>query len=111
MDGQIALLLGHGLLENNVWDSKTGRKLSNSYRTYKLPTALDMPHIERHYVPKLDADGPYGAKEGGLGFGVGLDGAIANAIHDAVGIWVKDLPITSEHVLKLIKENEAKEKK
>lgn len=111
MDGQIALLLGHGLMENNVWDPKTGRKLSNSYRTYKLPTSLDMPKVERGFVDKLDADGPYGAKEGGLGFGVGLDGAIANAIHDAVGIWVKDLPITSEQVLRLIKEKEAKEKK
>lgn len=111
MDGQIALLLGHGLLENNVWDPKTGRKLSNSYRTYKLPTSADMPKIERYFVDKLDPDGPYGAKEGALGFGVGLDGAIASAIHDAVGIWVKDLPITSEEVLTLIKEKEAREKK
>ena len=111
MDGQIALLLGHGLLENNVWDPKTGRKLSNSYRTYKLTTSLDMPKVERYVVDKLDADGPYGAKEGGLGFGVGLDGAIASAIHDAVGIWVEDLPITSEEVLRRIKEKEAREKK
>ena len=107
MDGQIALLLGHGLLENNLWDPKTGRKLSSSYRTYKLPTAPYMPKIERYFVDKPDPDGPYGAKEGALGFGVGLDGAIANAIYDAVGVRVRDLPITSEEVLRLIKEKDA----
>jgi len=111
MDGQIALLLGHGLMENNVWDPKTGRKLSNSYRTYKLPLAPDMPNVERYFVPKLDADGPYGAKEGGLGFGVGMDGAIACAIYDAVGVWVNDLPITSEEVLRLMKEKGKVKKK
>ena len=70
-----------------------------------------MPNVERYFVDKLDAEGPYGAKEGALGFGVGLDGAIANAIYDAVGISVKDLPITSETVLRLMKEKETKDKK
>jgi CO/xanthine dehydrogenase Mo-binding subunit len=111
MDGQIAVLLGHGLYENNIWDKKTGRKLTNSYRTYLLPTAAEMPKIERYFLEIPDPDGPYGAKEGGLGFGVGLDGAIVSAINDAVGVWVNDLPISPEKMLKLLKEKKTKEKR
>lgn len=108
MDGQLALMFGQGMLENNVWDPKTGRKLTSSYRTYKVPTAKDMPKIERYFVDTLDPDGPYGAKEGALGFGIGLHGAIVNAIYDAVGVRIKHMPVTLEEVLRLIKEKEAK---
>ena len=111
MHGQLNFMLGHGLYETNVWDKKTGRKLTSDYRTYKVPTANEIPKIETHFLGIPDPDGPYGAKEGSLGFGCGLHGAIANAIHDAVGVWVYEVPITPEKMLKLLKEKEAKEKR
>lgn len=111
MHGQLNFMLGHGLYEYNAWDSKTGRKLTSSYRTYKVPTASEIPKIETYFTGIPDPDGPYGAKEGSLGFGCGLHGAIATAIHDAVGVWIHDLPISPERMLELLKEKEAKEKK
>ncbi len=108
MDGTMGLLLGHALFENNVWDTKSGRKLTDSLRTYKIPTVLDMPrNIDKSIIETIDPDGPYGAKEGSLGFSLGMNGAIVNAIYDAVGVRVKDMPINSEKILKLLKEKEA----
>jgi CO/xanthine dehydrogenase Mo-binding subunit len=103
MHGQLNFMLGHGLYEMNLWDEKTGRKMTSDYRTYKVPTANETPEIECHFVGIPDPSGPYGAKEGSLGFSLGLHGAIANAIYDAVGVRVYDVPITSEKMLKLLK--------
>jgi CO/xanthine dehydrogenase Mo-binding subunit len=108
MHGQLNFMLGHGLYEYNVWDPKTGHKLTSTYRSYKVPTANETPRIETYCLEIPDPEGPFGAKEGSLGFGCGLHGAIACAIYDAVGIWIHDLPITPERMLKLLKEKEAK---
>lgn len=110
MHGQLNFMLGQGLTETNVWDEKTGRKLTSDFKTYKVPTASETPKIEEYFLGIPDPDGPYGAKEGSLGFGCGLHGAIANAIYDAVGIWVKEVPFTPERVLKLLREKAEKEK-
>ena len=107
MDGTLVMLLGSTLYERNLWDRKTGRKQTDSFRTYKLPTAMDIPSIDKNIIETIDPDGPYGAKEPSLGGGLGATAAIVNAIYDAVGVWIKDLPITSENVLKLMKENQA----
>ncbi|MFH1487890.1 MAG: xanthine dehydrogenase family protein molybdopterin-binding subunit, partial [Pseudomonadota bacterium] len=83
MHGQINFMLGHGLYEYNVWDPGTGKKLTSSYRTYKVPTVNETPEIEIHFLEIPDPEGPYGAKEGSLAFGCGLHGAIACAVYDA----------------------------
>ena len=111
MHGQLNFMLGHGLFETNVWEKKTGRKLTSSYRTYKVPTANETARIETYFLGIPDKDGPYGAKEGSLGFGCGLHGAIANAIYDTAGVWVYEVPITPERMLNLVKEKEVKGKK
>jgi 4-hydroxybenzoyl-CoA reductase subunit alpha len=107
MHGQLNFMLGQGLYEYNKWDPETGKKLTSSFRTYKVPTAHETPNIETHFLNIPDPDGPYGAKEGSLGFGVGFHGAIACAIYDAVGVWVDEVPITPEKMLRLLKEKEA----
>jgi CO/xanthine dehydrogenase Mo-binding subunit len=67
-------------------------------------TAMDVVPIEPVIVEPLDEDGPYGAK------GVGEPGlvptapAIANAIYDAIGVRIRDLPITPEKILAALKE-------
>ena len=103
MDGTLVMLLGSTLYERNLWDRKSGRKQTDSFRTYKLPTAMDIPFIDKNIIETIDPDGPYGAKEPSLGGGLGTTAAIVNAIYDAVGVWVQDLPITSENVLALMK--------
>ena len=69
-----------------------------------MPAANETPAIETYFTNIPDPDGPYGAKEGSLGFGLGLHGAIANAIHDATGVWVYDMPVTPDRLLALLKE-------
>jgi len=104
MHGQCNFMLGQSLMERTLWDTKTGRRLTNSFRKYKVPTANETPAIETYFTNIPDPDGPYGAKEGSLGFGLGLHGAIANAIHDATGVWVYDMPVTPDRLLALLKE-------
>ena len=111
MHAQLNFMLGHGIYEYNVWDPKTGCKLTSPYRSYKVPTANETPKIETYCLEIPDPEGPFGAKEESLGFGCGLHGATACAIYDAVGIWVYDLPITPERMPKLLKEKEARGEK
>ncbi|HKA24237.1 MAG TPA: xanthine dehydrogenase family protein molybdopterin-binding subunit, partial [Candidatus Eisenbacteria bacterium] len=59
---------------------------------YRLPTSLDMPDMDSLIIESVDREGPYGAKEAGEGPLHPSVPAIANAIHDAVGARVTDLP-------------------
>ncbi len=104
MHGQCNFMLGQTLTERTLWDQKTGRKITNNFRKYKVPTANEAPEIETYFLNIPDPDGPYGAKEGSLGFGLGLHGAIANAIYDATGVWCYEIPITPEKLLKAMEE-------
>ena len=61
---------------------------------YTIPTSLDTPEFEALIVESIDPEGPYGAKEAGEGPLHGSLPAIANAIHDAVGLWMTKLPFT-----------------
>jgi CO/xanthine dehydrogenase Mo-binding subunit len=102
MHGQINFMLGQTLTERATWDPKTGRKVTNSYRKYKVPTVNETPEIATYFLNIPDPDRPYGAKEGSLGFGLGLHGAVASAIYDATGVWVYDIPITPDKMLKAL---------
>jgi xanthine dehydrogenase molybdenum-binding subunit len=99
LEGGAAQGLGYALTEDLVIDRDTGRVLSDSFATYKMLSALDMPEVEVILVEEPDPTGPYGAK------GVGETGitnvapAIANALYDAVGVRVHSLPLTPEKVL------------
>ncbi len=71
---------------------------------YKLPTTLDTPELQSLIVESIDPEGPYGAKEAGEGPLHPSIPAIANAIHDAVGIRLDVLPFTPARVLRAIAE-------
>jgi 4-hydroxybenzoyl-CoA reductase subunit alpha len=86
-----------------------GNVLNPRWRDYKMPTAADTPSMEVIHVITNEEAGPFGAKEIGEGFIISNPGAIANAVHDATGIWIKDLPITPEKVLKALEEKEKRE--
>lgn len=69
---------------------------------YKSPGTLDMPEIETILVEEPDASGPFGAKEVGQGPLLPIMPAVANAVFDAVGVRVDEVPITPEKILKAL---------
>jgi len=114
LEGQIygALVQGIGYGMTEEVKVRDGRILNPGFRDYKIPTVgeIDFP-VELEFVETADRDGPFGAK------GVGEPGlvptapAIANAIYDAVGVRIHDLPITSEKVLAALRAKREAEKK
>ncbi len=76
-----------------------GRYRNDRLATYLIPTALDAPAIEAHFVEAPFADAPHGAKGlGELPMDVGAP-AVIDAIHDATGAWITELPATPARVL------------
>jgi len=85
-----------------------GKVLNSNLLDYKLPTAMDTPSMDVIHVITNEPAGPFGAKEIGEGFILSTPGAIANAVHDATGVWIKDLPITPEKIVKALEEKDRK---
>ena len=81
------------------------RNLSDS----PLPTTMDAPEIHSMFVESHDGEGPYGAKAAGEICANTAAPAIVNAIHDAVGVWITELPATPDKVLRAIREKQEKE--
>lgn len=94
--------IGYGLMEKMVWEK--GHTLNPSFLDYKIPTALDIPPIKTILVESNEPHGPYGAKAVGRLAIIPSPSAIANAIYDAVGVRIKELPITPEKILKALGE-------
>jgi 4-hydroxybenzoyl-CoA reductase alpha subunit len=94
--------VGATLLEEHYWDG--GQMLNANMLDYKVPLAVDMPQITPIIVETVDPEGPFGAKEAGLWGSMNMFQAIGNAIYDAVGVWIKELPITPDKVLKALEE-------
>ena len=99
--GGIGFGLGQALMENMVFDS--GRNLNPNFVDYVVPTAPDMPKMEILIVEEPDPTGPFGAKGLAEPANVPTAPAILNAIYDAVGVRINDLPATPDKVLKAMK--------
>ena len=96
--GGIAQGVGYALYEEVK--SEEGRILNAGFTDYKLPTATEMGFpIDLKFVETVDEFGPFGAKGAGEPGLVPTAPAIANAVYDAVGVRIYDLPITPEKVL------------
>lgn len=100
--GGVAQGIGWALLERMVYDQE-GRLLTGSFLDYALPPADGVPPIEVVLVEVPGPDGPFGAKGVGEPPVVPGAAAIANAIRDATGIRLTDLPITSERLCAALK--------
>jgi 4-hydroxybenzoyl-CoA reductase subunit alpha len=110
-EGATVSMLGETLFEKHEWDEKTGELVTDSFLDYKIPRSLDIPQITPIIVESSDPVGPYGAKEAGLCGSSGVGAAIANAICDAIGVRIKEAPITPEVILKaLAQKSEIKKK-
>jgi len=100
--GGVAQGIGYALNEETIF--KNGKVANAQFHDYKILTALDMPPIQVIEVESIDPLGPYGAKGVGEPGLVPTAAAIANAIYDAVGVRMTDLPITPEKILKALDE-------
>jgi CO/xanthine dehydrogenase Mo-binding subunit len=96
LEGGLAMGVGSALFEEVL--VRDGKVLNPSFVDYKLVTASDMPKLELMFVEEPHPEGPYGAK--GLSEPPLAPTApcIANAVYDAVGVRVRDLPMTPERV-------------
>ncbi len=101
VEGSIVMGLGEVLSEDVIFDDK-GRILNPNLHDYLIPGIGDTPEIESIAVPSYEPRGPYGAKEVGEGSMVPVLGSIANALYDAVGVRMTELPITPERLLKAL---------
>jgi len=99
MEGATAQGIGMGLFEEMLYDDR-GRLLNPGLLDYRLPTAADVPHIETLIVEVPSEDGPYGARGVGEPPVTPGSAAIANAIHDAIGVRITEIPITPERILR-----------
>lgn len=84
-----------------------GLLAASSLLDYRMPTALDTPQLHAMIVEAPDPRGPLGAKEAGEGPLHSAVPAIANAVFDAVGVRIDDLPITPEKLLRALRLRDA----
>ncbi len=108
VEGSVYMALGEALMEEQTFRRLPAR-LSNalvhkfpSMLEYKSPTTLDMPLVTTDFVENPDPMGPFGAKEVGQGPLLPVMPAVANAVYDAVGVRIDEVPITPEKILKAL---------
>lgn len=95
--------MGYALMENLQFDQETGACLSADFLDYKIPTAVEMPsNIESIFIDSHEPTGPYGAKSMSEMCLIVPAAAIANAVYNAIGVRITELPITPEKVLKAL---------
>ncbi|MVA99394.1 molybdopterin-dependent oxidoreductase [Nitratireductor sp. CAU 1489] len=104
IEGGIQQGIGHTLSEDYVIDLTNGRSLNPSFVDYKMPLSMDMPPIRTIILETApDPGGPWGAKGVGEDPIIAIGPAIANAIHDAIGVRFRHYPITPENVLNALR--------
>jgi CO/xanthine dehydrogenase Mo-binding subunit len=100
IDGGAAMGLGSALMEELHPYYPTLDHYPTGFFSYMVPTAKDLPELDAVIVEMGSDTGPYGAKGIGEMTANSQAPAIINAIHDAIGVWITDLPATAEKVLR-----------
>src|SRR6185503_2343867 len=108
MKGSAYMGFGEALMETHTFKPAAvghgaGIHHGPSLLDYRMPTSMDTPELESIIIESVDPEGPYGAKEAGEGPLHPSIPAIANAIHDALGIRCDRLPFSPPAVLALLK--------
>ena len=106
LSGGAIMQLGFTLTEDMVFDG--GQVTNPSFADYKIPGFRDVPVMESELVTATQETGPFGAKGIGESSTFGVSPAIANAIEDAVGIRLTELPIRPEAVLRALRAAEGR---
>ncbi len=111
VEGGVIQGIGHTLSEERLLDPETGRVLTSTLDAYRMPTIADVPEILCEFVDQPDE---HLTNLGSKGLGeppiVPIAAAIANAIRDATGADVHELPISREEMLRALREAEARAK-
>ena len=105
VEGSVYMALGETLMEEMAY--RANRNVVHKFPSmleYKSPTTLEMCDVKTYLVEDPDPNGPYGAKEVGQGPLLPVPPAVANAVYDAVGVRIDEVPITPEKVLKAMRE-------
>lgn len=103
LEGGMVMMQGQALYEN--LQREGGQTLNPTLLHYTMPTAGDIPQEVRSIlVEGADPLGPFGAKEAGEGTTLGTIPAIANAIYDAIGVRLTELPFSPERILRALEE-------
>src|SRR5213594_76660 len=113
VEGGVYMGLGEALMEEQEF-RRLPKKLSHalvhkfpSILEYKSPTSLDMPEVITELIEEPDPHGPFGANEVGQGPLLPIMPAVANAVYDAVGVRIDEVPITPEKIMKALAEKKA----
>jgi CO/xanthine dehydrogenase Mo-binding subunit len=103
IEGGAVQAQGWATMEDFV--TREGHVVTDRLSTYLIPTSLDVPEIlESIIVETPDPRGPFGARGMGEMPFIPLAPALAAAVHDAIGVWIDELPLTAERVLRKIKQ-------
>ena len=105
IEGGVIQGLGYALMEEISIED--GRISTLSLGDYKIPTMPDIPILETVLLESPSGPAPFDSKGIGESSNVPVAGAIANAVYDAAGVRILDLPITAEKVLRALQEKEA----
>jgi CO/xanthine dehydrogenase Mo-binding subunit len=109
ISGAAIMQLGFTMYEHMVF--KDGRVRNSSLTHYEIPSYRDIPLLENELIESVDHRGPFGAKGLGESGTFGVSPAIANAIDDAVGVRLTELPITAEAVLRALRAAQPSERR
>lgn len=101
VEGSVSGGIGQALLEG--FYQRDGIMMNPSLLEYRLPQVTDMPVMETILVETREEEGPFGAKGVGEFVQIPTTAAIANAIYDAIGVRIYDLPITPDKILNALK--------
>jgi CO/xanthine dehydrogenase Mo-binding subunit len=104
IDGGIMMALGFSLTENMRVEQ--GEVLTRNFSDFFIRGTLDIPKIKHVIITTNDIYGPFGAKGVGEVVGNPIAAAVSNAIYNAVGIRIKELPMTPEKILHAIKKRQ-----
>ncbi len=104
VEGSVYMGLGEALMEEMVY--RVNRNVVHKFPSlleYKSPTTLEMCDVKTYLIEDPDPNGPFGAKEVGQGPLLPIPPAVVNAVYDAVGVRVDEVPVTPEKVLAALK--------
>jgi len=113
VEGSVYMALGEALMEEQAYRRLPPRLSSAlvhkfpSMLEYKSLTSLDMPDVVTELVENPDPNGPFGAKEVGQGPLLPIMPAVANAVYDAVGVRIDEVPITPDKIMKALADKAA----
>ena len=105
VEGGVYMGLGEALMEEMTY--RGNRNVVHKFPSmleYKSPTTIEMCDVFTYLIEDKDPNGPYGAKEVGQGPLLPVMPAIANAVYDAVGVRIDEVPITPEKVLTALRD-------